>query len=255
MKEDLNASLLRLVNRKLRNFLWIDLLKEGIWLIGENSHRDFWYDNWLGVPILELLGIPDYLATLLKARVSDFIYEALTQRLLLNRFPTKDRLCRAGFHLASWCSVCGVSSESSDHIFIRCPLAATLWKAVFSAFQRCISVDMWSSFFSQTMSVFCSNQECDLVTSGSQLDRSAALSSPGVGDYGGIFSNCRDFVKGCFAVPLDHAFAFEAELLAASMTINFAWQNGWHRIWLESDSSYVVQLLFSCSEQVPWRFQ
>ncbi|KAK2638786.1 hypothetical protein Ddye_026581 [Dipteronia dyeriana] len=164
-----------------------DLLKEGIWLIGENSHRDFWHDNWLGVPILELLGIPDYLATLLKARVSDFIYEgkwvlddsfrvhfpnlcsridsvaislitdslvwahsqdgqvscnlayscmirdssqvtwwrdvwchfislsrsALTWRLLLNRLPTEDHLCRAGFHLASRCSVCGVSSESS----------------------------------------------------------------------------------------------------------------------------------------------
>ncbi|KAK3219264.1 hypothetical protein Dsin_013234 [Dipteronia sinensis] len=52
-----------------------DLLKEGIWLIGENSQRYFWRDNWLGVPILELLGIPDYLASLLRARVSDFIYE------------------------------------------------------------------------------------------------------------------------------------------------------------------------------------
>ncbi|KAI9154408.1 hypothetical protein LWI28_025962 [Acer negundo] len=51
------------------------LLKEGIWLIGENSQRDFWLDNWLGVPILELLGIPDYLANHFWARVSDFIHE------------------------------------------------------------------------------------------------------------------------------------------------------------------------------------
>ncbi|KAK2638992.1 hypothetical protein Ddye_026787 [Dipteronia dyeriana] len=58
----------------------------------------------------------------------------------------------------------------------------------------------------------------------------AALSSPGAGGYGGIFCNCRAFVKGCFDVPLDHVFAFEAELLSASIAINFAWQNGWHRI-------------------------
>ncbi|KAK3188083.1 hypothetical protein Dsin_027644 [Dipteronia sinensis] len=161
---------------------------------------DFWSDNWLGVPILELLGIPDYLASFLRARVSDFIHEgrwvldnsfrarfpdlyfridriimspvadslvwahsrdgqvscksaysrmncdspqvswwrdvwccfippsrsALTWRLLLNRLPTEDRMCRAGLHLASRCSVCEVSSESSDHLFLLCPIAAAL---------------------------------------------------------------------------------------------------------------------------------
>ncbi|KAK3229514.1 hypothetical protein Dsin_001395 [Dipteronia sinensis] len=68
-------------------------------------------------------------------------WSALTWRLLLNRLPTEDRLCRVGFHLASRCSVCGVSSESSDHIFLQCPLVATLWEAVFSAFQRRVSAD------------------------------------------------------------------------------------------------------------------
>ncbi|KAK3204977.1 hypothetical protein Dsin_019023 [Dipteronia sinensis] len=66
---------------------------------------------------------------------------ALTWRLLLNRLPTEDRLCKVGFHLASRCSVCGISSESSNHLFLRCPLVAALWEAVFSAFQRHISVD------------------------------------------------------------------------------------------------------------------
>ncbi|KAK2655459.1 hypothetical protein Ddye_008511 [Dipteronia dyeriana] len=63
---------------------------------------------------------------------------------------------------------------------------------------------------------------------------------------------CKASVKGCFAIPLDHVFAFEVELLATSIAINFAWQNEWHWIWLESDSSYVVQLLSSRTEQVPW---
>ncbi|KAK3198527.1 hypothetical protein Dsin_021942 [Dipteronia sinensis] len=51
----------------------------------------------------------------------------------------------------------------------------------------------------------------------------AVLSSPGVGGYGGVFRNCQTFVKGCFAVHLGQVFAFEAELLAALMAINFAW--------------------------------
>ena len=36
----------------------------------------------------------------------------------------------------------------------------------------------------------------------------AALGSPGVGGCGGIFRNCRAFVKGCFAIPLGQVFAF-----------------------------------------------
>ncbi|KAK2656862.1 hypothetical protein Ddye_009914 [Dipteronia dyeriana] len=79
------------------------------------------------------------------------------------------------------------------------------------------------------------------------------LSSPGAEGYRGIFRNCRAFIKGCFVVPLNHVFAFEVKLIVASTAINFAWQNGRHRIWLESDSSYVVQLLSSRFEQVPWR--
>ncbi|KAK3204772.1 hypothetical protein Dsin_018818 [Dipteronia sinensis] len=82
---------------------------------------------------------------------------------------------------------------------------------------------------------------------------SAALGSPGVESCGGVFQTCRSFVKVCFAVPLGQVFAFEAELLAASLAINYAWNLGWHRIWLESDSSYVLQLLSIRSDQVTWR--
>ncbi|KAK3204394.1 hypothetical protein Dsin_018440 [Dipteronia sinensis] len=60
------------------------------------------------------------------------------------------------------------------------------------------------------------------------------------------------WIKACFAVPLGQVFAFEAELLAASLAINYAWNFGCHMIWLESDSSYVVQLLSIRSDQVTW---
>ncbi|KAK3225812.1 hypothetical protein Dsin_005674 [Dipteronia sinensis] len=78
---------------------------------------------------------------------------ALTWHRLLNQLPTEDRLCRAGFHLASQCSVCGVSSDSSDHLFLLCLMAAALWEAIFSAFQLRNSANSWSSFFSQAMLV------------------------------------------------------------------------------------------------------
>ncbi|KAK3183302.1 hypothetical protein Dsin_030588 [Dipteronia sinensis] len=81
----------------------------------------------------------------------------------------------------------------------------------------------------------------------------ASMGSSGVGGCGCIFRNCRGFVKGCFAFSLSQVFIFEAELLAASLAMNFIWKYGWHRIWLESDSSYVVQLLSSRSEIVPLR--
>ncbi|KAK3221821.1 hypothetical protein Dsin_008846 [Dipteronia sinensis] len=169
----------------------------------------FWRDNWLGVPILDLLGIPDFLATHLHVRVSDFILDGrwilddrfrarfpdlcfwigkivispvtdylvwphsregsvsskaaysrmfhdipqvpwwrdlwsryitpsrsvLSWRLFIDRLPTEDCLCMSGFQLTSRCSVCGASSESVDHLFLKCPLATALWEAVFS----CIS--------------------------------------------------------------------------------------------------------------------
>ncbi|KAK3221853.1 hypothetical protein Dsin_008878 [Dipteronia sinensis] len=81
----------------------------------------------------------------------------------------------------------------------------------------------------------------------------ATLGSPGVGGCRGVFWTCKSFVKACFAVLLGQVFAFEAELLAALLAINYAWNLGWHRIWPESDSSCVVQLLSILSDQVNWR--
>ncbi|KAK2642323.1 hypothetical protein Ddye_024086 [Dipteronia dyeriana] len=80
----------------------------------------------------------------------------------------------------------------------------------------------------------------------------SALGSSSVGGCGGVFQTYRSFVKACFAVPLGQVFAFEAELFTASLAINYDRNLGWHRIWLESDSSYVMQLLSVRSDQVTW---
>ena len=235
---------------------------------------------------------------------------ALTWRLMLNRLPTEDRLCRSGFQLASRCSICGVSSESADHLFLHCPLAIALWEAIFSTFQRRVSTNTWQSFFLQAMSVSFSEQVRILwkaaihaviwgvwtasnqwifegksvnfrsvlslvwcaVSEANRLEigcmhncmddllilcqfglrnhhstapviksvvwspptpgwikvntDGVAMGSPGVGGCGGIFQNCRAFVKGCFAIPLSQVFAVEVEILADSLAINFAWKYG-----------------------------
>ncbi|KAK2644794.1 hypothetical protein Ddye_019989 [Dipteronia dyeriana] len=204
---------------------------------------------------------------------------------------------------ASRCSVCGVSSESSDHLFIRCRIAIALWEAVFSAFQQCISADTWSLLFSQAMSVSFSDHvrvlwkttihvvawsvwlACNrLIFESKTMDLRSALSLVwrAMSDANRLeiecMRNCVDDLlilrrfdlHGCPArAPVIRSVIWSppapgwtkvntdgvALSSPASIAINFAWQNGWHRIWLESDSSYVVQLLSSHSKQVPWRIR
>ncbi|KAK2657980.1 hypothetical protein Ddye_011032 [Dipteronia dyeriana] len=73
----------------------------------------------------------------------------------------------------------------------------------------------------------------------------AAFGSPGFAGCAGVFRTSRGFVKGCFVIPLDVCFAFEAELVAAVYAIDYAWTFGWCRLWLESDSTFVVDILHS----------
>ncbi|KAK1577292.1 hypothetical protein Q3G72_020471 [Acer saccharum] len=64
-----------------------------------------------------------------------------------------------------------------------------------------------------------------------------------------VFRTCRGFVKGCFAIPLGVCFAFEIELATAVHAIDNAWTFGWRRLWLESDSTFVVTILRSRSRK------
>ena len=75
---------------------------------------------------------------------------------------------------------------------------------------------------------------------------------PGPSSCAGIFRNCRGFVQGCFSSVLVMGFAFEAELVGVMMAVDIAFSKGWHSLWIESDSIYVVSLLRSRSMIVPW---
>ncbi|KAF3455215.1 hypothetical protein FNV43_RR05663 [Rhamnella rubrinervis] len=65
----------------------------------------------------------------------------------------------------------------------------------------------------------------------------------------------RGFIKGSFVVPLDSCYAFESELLGAITAIECARDFGWDHLWLECDSTYVVNLLTRREEVVPWVYK
>ena len=46
--------------------------------------------------------------------------------------------------------------------------------------------------------------------------------------------------------------AFEAELLAFIQAINFAWEKGWHKLWIEMDSQVVVNCVQTKELTPPW---
>ncbi|XP_057779536.1 uncharacterized protein LOC130998119 [Salvia miltiorrhiza] len=82
----------------------------------------------------------------------------------------------------------------------------------------------------------------------------SALGAPGNIAVGGVFRDNFGWVRGCFHFKGGVGFAFEAELLAAIYAINIADNRGWRSLWIEADSTYIVNLLNSRSNDVPWRF-
>ncbi|XP_057791059.1 uncharacterized protein LOC131008183 [Salvia miltiorrhiza] len=82
----------------------------------------------------------------------------------------------------------------------------------------------------------------------------SAAGAPGLIAAGGVFRDSWNVVRGCFHYKGGVGFAFEAELLAVISAIQIAHARGWHDLWIEADSTYVVNLLQKHSSDVPWRF-
>lgn len=57
-----------------------------------------------------------------------------------------------------------------------------------------------------------------------------------------------------FAIFIGSAFAYEAKLAAALYATKLAQHFSWFNLWLESNSSYVVQLFSSHNINVMWKF-
>ncbi|KAL8513845.1 hypothetical protein ACS0TY_013095 [Phlomoides rotata] len=75
--------------------------------------------------------------------------------------------------------------------------------------------------------------------------------APGRLSGGGVFRDSFGVFRGCFAVDHGSGFAFKAELATTFFAIEIACEKGWANLWLESDSTYVVNVLRNCQSIVP----
>lgn len=80
----------------------------------------------------------------------------------------------------------------------------------------------------------------------------AAKGSPGHAGGGAIFRDKIGAVLGCFAEYYGVTDSFSAELFAAMSAIYIAVEKGWSKIWMECDSTLVVQA-YSNPDIVSWR--
>lgn len=62
----------------------------------------------------------------------------------------------------------------------------------------------------------------------------------------------QDLYEGGYCQGLETETAFFAELMIVILGVEFAFHFGWHHIWLESDSTAVLQCLSFSSFVPPW---
>ena len=72
--------------------------------------------------------------------------------------------------------------------------------------------------------------------------------------YGGVFRDFHGSFMGAFASNLDIPSSIDAEIMAVIQAIELAWVREWKHIWLEVDSTLVLNFL-RAPHLVPWRFR
>lgn len=81
----------------------------------------------------------------------------------------------------------------------------------------------------------------------------SALGAPGPLKGGGLIRDDKGQFLGGFTANLGISFAFEAELAAALIKIEIAFNRDWKKLWIESDFLYVVYMLNALKSKVPWK--
>ncbi|KAL6143356.1 hypothetical protein ACLB2K_054051 [Fragaria x ananassa] len=76
--------------------------------------------------------------------------------------------------------------------------------------------------------------------------------NPGLAGCGGVFRDSFGRFIGGYCQGLGAQTAFFAELMAVILGVEFAFLFGWHHIWLESDSTTILQCISSSSFVPPW---
>ncbi|KAL8535238.1 hypothetical protein ACS0TY_011022 [Phlomoides rotata] len=72
---------------------------------------------------------------------------------------------------------------------------------------------------------------------------------------GVVFRNSMRFFVGTFCTRIGRGYHKEAELATILDSIIYAHSQGWSFLWVESDSSLVVDTVLYTISLVPWRLQ
>ncbi|CAL0327859.1 unnamed protein product [Lupinus luteus] len=69
--------------------VWTEINENCIWIVGNGTTISYWFDNWLGTPLVETLHIPNHLHNSLWAKVFDFIQDQhwIIPNWLMQGFP------------------------------------------------------------------------------------------------------------------------------------------------------------------------
>ncbi|XP_004289281.1 PREDICTED: putative ribonuclease H protein At1g65750-like [Fragaria vesca subsp. vesca] len=82
-----------------------------------------------------------------------------------------------------------------------------------------------------------------------------AKGNPGPATCGGVFRDYQGHFIGGFSTPIGHHNDFFSELLAVIIGIELAFQLGWQHVWLECDSTSVVECFSKSSFVPPWQLR
>ncbi|KAL8470562.1 hypothetical protein ACS0TY_033199 [Phlomoides rotata] len=80
-------------------------------------------------------------------------------------------------------------------------------------------------------------------------------SAPGCMHVGVLFRNSRGFFVGAFYTRTGQGYPMEAELAAILHLILYAHSQGWHSLWVESNSTLAIDTVLRKISLVPWRLQ
>ncbi|XP_038994982.1 uncharacterized protein LOC120119180 [Hibiscus syriacus] len=76
-------------------------------------------------------------------------YSLITWMAFLDKLPTKVRLQRMGVTNDTICVLCSTEPESRDHLFLSCPIVASLWESIFSFSGLNFAACSWDEFLTQ----------------------------------------------------------------------------------------------------------
>ncbi|KAL6190669.1 hypothetical protein ACLB2K_037063 [Fragaria x ananassa] len=197
----------------------------------------------------------------------------LAWKILKGHVLSEEFLQKRGISMASRCSLCHRHGESLEHIFLSCSFASN--QARFDGVQPnvnkacnlifgqvvasnkissgCMNNGVFDLSILKNVGVPCKPSKAPCIVEVNwhpplfgwvKVNTDGAWrSSSGQAGYGGLFRDFRGGVLGAFCSNFNMASSVAAEVMAVIKAIELAWVRDWKHVWLEVDSSLVINFL------------